>query len=65
SGDAGPRGTTVSMEDLFFNVPARLKFLRTDATELSAIVDAVSRHAIARPDVAFTLRHAAGGPAHV
>lgn len=64
SGDAGPRGTTVSMEDLFFNVPARLKFLRTDATELSAIVDAVSRHAIARPDVAFTLRHAAGGPAH-
>jgi len=63
-GDAGPRGTTVSMEDLFFNVPARLKFLRTDATELSAIVDAVSRHAIARPDVAFTLRHAAGGPAH-
>lgn len=56
---SGPRGTTVRVEELFFNTPARLKFLKTDATELSACVEVVSKYAIAYPQVAFTLRHGA------
>ena len=54
---AGPQGTTITVENLFLNVPARLKFLKTDATELSACVETVSKAAVARPDVKFTLRH--------
>lgn len=54
---AGPRGTTVTVEDLFFNTPARLRFLKSDPTELSATVDVVSRYAVAYPDVSFLLRH--------
>lgn len=54
---AGPRGTTVTVEDLFFNTPARLRFLKSDATELSAAVDVVSRYALAYPHVSFVLRH--------
>lgn len=59
----GAKGTTVRVEDLFFNTPARLKFLKSDATELSAIIDAVSRASLSRPDVKFVLRH--GGTAVV
>lgn len=59
-GEAGPRGTTVTVENLFFNTPARLKFLRSDATEINACWEAVARHAMARPEVAFSLRHGAG-----
>ncbi len=54
---AGPRGTTVAVEDLFFNTPARLRFLKSDPTELSAAIDVVSRYAVAYPDVSFLLRH--------
>ena len=55
--EAGPRGTTVVVEDLFFNTPARLKFLKTDATELATVVEAVSKYAVSRPNVVFKLVH--------
>lgn len=53
-----PPGTVVSVQDLFFNTPARSKFLRSASTEFGYISDMVSRLALARPDVSFTLRHA-------
>lgn len=54
---AGPRGTDVWVEDLFFNTPARLKFLKSDSTELSAILEHVMRYAMASPHVAFSVTH--------
>lgn len=54
---SGPRGTEVSVEDLFWNVPARAKFLKGPARELAACVEVVGKAAVARPDVAFSLRH--------
>jgi DNA mismatch repair protein MutL len=55
--EPGPKGTEITVEDLFFNTPARLKFLKSDTTELGASLEAVSRYAIAFPDVAFSFRH--------
>ena len=50
-------GTTVEVQELFFSTPARRKFLKSDATELSHAVEAVRRHALARPDVGFAVWH--------
>jgi DNA mismatch repair protein MutL len=56
---AQPRGTSVEVRDLFFNVPARRKFVRSDATELAHIVRLVERLVLSRFDVSFRLRHGA------
>ncbi len=50
-----PVGTTVRVEDLFFNVPARLKFLKQDQTERRAIDGLLARYALAYPEVRFRL----------
>lgn len=54
---AHPRGTTVEVHDLFFNTPARRKFLRTEQTEFNHIEEVVRRVVLSRFDVGFTLRH--------
>ena len=51
------QGTSVEIKELFFSTPARRKFLKTDATELAHCVEAVRRHALARPEVGFAIWH--------
>jgi DNA mismatch repair protein MutL len=53
---AGPRGTVVTVRNLYFNTPARRRFLRSTARESALCADAAERLALARPDVAFRLR---------
>ncbi len=50
-------GTTVEVRELFYSTPARRKFLKSDATELAHCIESVRRHALARPDVSFSIWH--------
>ncbi|MTC73576.1 DNA mismatch repair endonuclease MutL [Providencia sp. wls1919] len=54
---AHPNGTTVEVLDLFYNTPARRKFMRTEKTEFGHIDEIVRRIALSRPDVAINLSH--------
>ncbi len=66
---AHPTGTTLTVRDLFFNVPARRKFLRSEATESYHLTNLVTHYALAHPEISFTLTnngretiHAASAP---
>ena len=52
-----PEGTVVEVDDLFFNTPARRKFLKTTATEFDHVNTVVTQYALANPDVAISLEH--------
>src|SRR5437867_8941683 len=52
---AHPRGTTITVRDLFFNVPARRKFLRSEATESFHLTNLVTHYALAHPEINLTL----------
>ncbi|MFD1587703.1 DNA mismatch repair endonuclease MutL [Halorientalis brevis] len=52
-----PEGTTIEVEDLFYNVPARRKYLKQDGTEFAHVNDVVTSYALANPDVRVSLTH--------
>jgi DNA mismatch repair protein MutL len=54
---SGAQGTLIDVQDLYFNTPARRKFLKTEQTEFGHCAEVVRRIALARPDVRFTLSH--------
>jgi DNA mismatch repair protein MutL len=58
SPSAQPQGTTVEVENLYFNTPARKKFLRSPKTEFNHCDDVLKRSTLAHPDIQFTLYHA-------
>lgn len=57
SPSSGPTGTTINVQDLYFNTPARRKFLKSAATELGHCLDVIRRIALSRPDIAFAIWH--------
>lgn len=52
-----PQGTQVTVDNLFFNTPARAKFLKTDQTEYKKCLETIEAHALAHPEIGFTLYH--------
>ncbi|GKQ42122.1 DNA mismatch repair protein MutL [Companilactobacillus sp. RD055328] len=54
---ARPKGTTIVVENLFFNTPARLKYMKSQNTELNKIVDIINRLSLGHPEIAFTLKN--------
>lgn len=54
---AAPKGTDITIKELFYNTPARLKYMKTIQTELGHISDVMYRQALAHPEIAITLRH--------
>jgi DNA mismatch repair protein MutL len=52
-----PGGTTITVEELFFNLPARLKFLKKDLTELSYISSQIQKFILAQPEISFSLSY--------
>ncbi|NUX55104.1 DNA mismatch repair endonuclease MutL [Paraburkholderia youngii] len=54
---AGTRGTTIEVRELYFNTPARRKFLKSEQTELGHCLEQIRRAALARPDVAISVLH--------
>lgn len=54
---SGATGTTIDVQDLYFNTPARRKFLKTEQTEFGHCAEVVRRIALSRPDVSFSLSH--------
>lgn len=54
---SSPQGTDMTVRELFYNTPARLKYMRTVQTELGHLSDVVYRQALAHPDIAFTFAH--------
>ena len=52
-----PEGTTIAVEDLFYNVPARRKYLSQETTEFAHVNSVVTAYALANPDIAFELEH--------